>query len=1066
MTLGAGGVLVLVVAAMVAFSLPQAAAQGDDQAGTVTFSETLAVGTELTASLTDPDGSVSVRSWKWERSKRPDTGWELIHDTASSSDTDTFTPRKTETVDDTAYFLRATATYTDGQGQNQNKTASAVTPLPVGVSSRVLMKNTGRSWMTASLGPHSQANQGVVTGDSPAGYLLREVVLYHRNWPEGEPLAVYAKRPGQRGWGSHAFSMALIGSEDDKRRLQAPPGTVLESGLLHYLRTPPFDGSPVFSVTRSADPDAGAASGWRFSGRASGTIHLVSGEVWLRVEISGVELLGPPGPPLSVSGAPGDASVTVAWMAPGSTGHRDVEKYRYRYKETGGVFGEWTDVADSADPGTDEHDERSVTVSGLTPGEYMFEVRAVNSESDPTTGVVGAAAQVMVTVRTSPVFSESDYPGGAVKRSVAENAAPDDLVGLPVTAADADGDEVTYSVSATSEPGGAADLDAFSRDFDLDPASGQIRVSRTADIDYETRRTYVVLYGASDGEDPSDGSEDPVVDAWLTLTVEVTNVDEAGTVSISGIVEVGQTLTASLSDPDVMIDGEAWRWQSSIWRSSGFADIEGADTAEYVVADADVRRYLRATVTYTDAEGPGKSAAGTTRDRAAAAVTNLAPSFDNRATTLQVSEDTAPGSVLARYRATDDGVGVLAYSVAGADRAGFGTGASARFAWDTDPAGPTYGDITLRMGTRLDYETKPSYSVILQVSDGLDNVEATDSTIDDTVALTITVTNVEEPGTLTLPPTPISGAPYRAVLDDTDGVIRVASWSWERSNSPGSGSWETITGAASPTYRPTGADIGYWLRATVTYTDKTAPSTPRTLTARSANPVRTAPSPPQTPPGGGGGGGGGGLGGGGFGGVGVAGAGDDSAATDPPAATTSRFADVDSESVHAAGIEALYAAGITRGCSQEPLRYCPDQPVTRAQMATFLTRALNLQTPEEPAGLTDVDPDSVHAPGIEALYAAGITRGCSQEPLRYCPDQPVTRAQMATFLTRALDLPPAAQPAGFTDVDPDSVHAPGIEALYAAGITRGCSQEPLRYCPDQPVTRAQMATFLARALGL
>ena len=60
-----------------------------------------------------------------------------------------------------------------------------------------------------------------------------------------------------------------------------------------------------------------------------------------------------------------------------------------------------------------------------------------------------------------------------------------------------------------------------------------------------------------------------------------------------------------------------------------------------------------------------------------------------------------------------------------------------------------------------------------------------------------------------------------------------------------------------------------------------------------------------------------------------------------------------------------------------------------------------------PAGFTDVDPDSSHAAGIDALAAAGITVGCATEPLRYCPHSPVTRAQMATFLTRALQLDPA-----------------------------------------------------------
>ncbi len=124
---------------------------------------------------------------------------------------------------------------------------------------------------------------------------------------------------------------------------------------------------------------------------------------------------------------------------------------------------------------------------------------------------------------------------------------------------------------------------------------------------------------------------------------------------------------------------------------------------------------------------------------------------------------------------------------------------------------------------------------------------------------------------------------------------------------------------------------------------------------------------------------------------------------------------MDPDSVHAAAIDALSAAGITGGCSTEPLRYCPTREVTRAQMASFLNRALNLAAPDEPARFADVDPDSVHAAAIDALSAAGITGGCSTEPLRYCPTREVTRAQMASFLNRALNLAAPDEPAGFVD---------------------------------------------------
>ena len=129
-------------------------------------------------------------------------------------------------------------------------------------------------------------------------------------------------------------------------------------------------------------------------------------------------------------------------------------------------------------------------------------------------------------------------------------------------------------------------------------------------------------------------------------------------------------------------------------------------------------------------------------------------------------------------------------------------------------------------------------------------------------------------------------------------------------------------------------------------------------------------------------------------------------------------------------------------------------------MATFLARALNLP-PGSQDYFTD-DNGSSHETNINALRRARITQGCNSEGTRYCPDQPVTRAQMATFLARALVLP-AAEQDYFTD-DNGSSYEANINALRRAGITRGC--DTALYCPDRPVTRAQMATFLARALNL
>jgi hypothetical protein len=128
----------------------------------------------------------------------------------------------------------------------------------------------------------------------------------------------------------------------------------------------------------------------------------------------------------------------------------------------------------------------------------------------------------------------------------------------------------------------------------------------------------------------------------------------------------------------------------------------------------------------------------------------------------------------------------------------------------------------------------------------------------------------------------------------------------------------------------------------------------------------------------------------------------------PPPATGSVFSDISTSSFAAGWIEALYADGITSGCDVNPLRYCPDAPVTRAQMAIFLLRAKYGKTYTPPpvgssTGFGDVAPTDFAAEWIKQLAAEGITSGCGGG--NYCPGQAVTRAQMATFLVKTFGLP-------------------------------------------------------------
>lgn len=113
-----------------------------------------------------------------------------------------------------------------------------------------------------------------------------------------------------------------------------------------------------------------------------------------------------------------------------------------------------------------------------------------------------------------------------------------------------------------------------------------------------------------------------------------------------------------------------------------------------------------------------------------------------------------------------------------------------------------------------------------------------------------------------------------------------------------------------------------------------------------------------------------------------------------------------------------------------------------------------------PPGGTFVDDNgNIHEGNIEAIAAAGITKGCNPPANnRFCPDSSVTRGEMAAFLKRALpDLPEVRPAIDFTD-DDDSVFELAIEWLYSRGVTQGTSATT--FGPDQPVTRGQMAAFL------
>jgi hypothetical protein len=181
----------------------------------------------------------------------------------------------------------------------------------------------------------------------------------------------------------------------------------------------------------------------------------------------------------------------------------------------------------------------------------------------------------------------------------------------------------------------------------------------------------------------------------------------------------------------------------------------------------------------------------------------------------------------------------------------------------------------------------------------------------------------------------------------------------------------------------------------------------------------------------------------------------------PPGGT---FVD-DDGNVHEGSIEAIAEAGITVGCNPPAYdRYCPRDTVTRGQMAAFFVRALGL--PGTGTDHFDDDEGSIFEGAINRLASAGITQGCNPPANdRFCPDRAMTRGAMAAMLSRAFGYP--TSDIDRFDDDDGHIFETAIQTIAAQGVTVGCNPPANnRFCPDSPVTRDAMATFLTRALDL
>jgi len=175
----------------------------------------------------------------------------------------------------------------------------------------------------------------------------------------------------------------------------------------------------------------------------------------------------------------------------------------------------------------------------------------------------------------------------------------------------------------------------------------------------------------------------------------------------------------------------------------------------------------------------------------------------------------------------------------------------------------------------------------------------------------------------------------------------------------------------------------------------------------------------------------------------------------------------DDGNTHEGTIEALAAAGITKGCNPPwNDEYCPSSNVTRAQIAAMIVRALDLTDDGGKDWFVD-DDGTWYEDSANKLAQAGITRGCNPPDFdRFCGGDDTTRGQFAAFLTRAYGYADPGPGDWFTD-DDSSIFEDDIDRIAQAGVTLGCNPpDNDRFCPDDRVRRDQLASFLARAEGL
>ena len=585
------------------------------------------LGLSMTATLTDADGGVTGTTWQWSRGDTSDGAFTDITNATST----TYRPAE----EDLGKYLKATATYTDSLGSG--KTASGTATAVVGNDIRTFLSNL-RGHLADGTFDGNSSRPGHTTrfrtGSHPEGYKIDEVRVGLNGSYSTSTFSVHIySSDDQRMPDSSLYRMVSPDSISGWTTFRAPVGARLEPDTeyhLAYVSTGPrvicprWGGSRrgyevqegTWGVTGShrLDRNGNAATGSGVSFSATSCIMSIRGEAAIDTShITDISITSTPAVS-SLGYGPGDTLKTTVTMSEAVTVDNttpptlsveigaNTRAMTYNATDSTGaalVF-EYTTVAEDED--TDGVSFESNALTGTitrTSDNKAADLEHAAVPDDPD-------AKVLSVVPVIVSFGQATYSVDESDDSSTTNMTENEVAVKVTLSADPER-SVTIPITKTNE-GGALDGDYSGVPESVTFASG------------DTEKT--ITFTAVDDADNDDGESVKLgfgalptgvgAGATVEATVSIVDEDEAqGVVSLSAEQpEMGISMTASLTDADGGVTGTTWQWSRGGTSDGAFTDISGAMSPTRP-AEEDLGKYLKATATYTDSLGSGKTASGT-----------------------------------------------------------------------------------------------------------------------------------------------------------------------------------------------------------------------------------------------------------------------------------------------------------------------------------------------------------------------------------------------------------------------------------------------------------------------